>query len=271
MRAKEDQIDDTKMPLLDHLIELRKRLMYAVIAFFVCFVVCYHFASHIFDFLMAPLARILGEEEGRRMIYTGLTEAFFTNVRLGAWGALCVSFPFIASQLWMFVAPGLYKSEKQAFLPFLVATPVLFFAGAALVYYLIIPQAWAFFLSFQTSGTQTSLPIQYEGKIDQYLSLMTSLIFAFGLSFELPVLLTLLARVGIVSSVQLTKFRRYAIVGAFVFAAIVTPPDMISQIGLAIPLLILYEISIWTARAVERDRAKRAAEDEREEAGAAAE
>jgi sec-independent protein translocase protein TatC len=198
-----------------------------------------------------------------RMIYTALHEAFFTYVKVAFFAAAFVSFPLVSVQIWLFVAPGLYKHEKGAFLPFLIATPVLFFAGGALVYYFIFPLAWEFFLNFQTAGGPGSLPIQVEPKVDQYLSLVMQLIFAFGLGFELPVFLMLLARVGIVTADGLAEKRRYAIVGVFVFAAVLTPPDVISQIGLAIPILLLYEISIIGARMIEKKRAARqAAEDE---------
>lgn len=262
--ASDEAPDESRMSLLDHLIELRTRLIWSMVAFIICFGFCYWQSNRIFAFLADPLAHVLGD--GRRLIYTDLLEAFFTHVKVSMWAALVVSFPVIASQLYMFVAPGLYKNERHAFLPFLIATPVMFFAGAGVLYYLILPQALPFFLGFQTSGPVDGLglPIEYEGKISEYLSLIMSLIFAFGLSFELPVLLTLLARVGIVSSAGLAAKRRYAIVGVFVFAAVVTPPDVISQISLAIPLLLLYEISIWSARMVEKKRREREEAEEAE-------
>jgi sec-independent protein translocase protein TatC len=256
----EDDLDSSKMPLLEHLIELRRRLIYSILAFLLAFLVCYHFAQDIFGFLTEPLNTVPEGSAVQRLIYTGLTEAFFTYVKVAFWAAAFVSFPVIATQIWMFIAPGLYKNERRAFLPFLIATPVLFFMGGALVYYFIFPLALKFFVSFQTAGGGGDLPIKLEPKVDQYLSLVTTLIFAFGLSFELPVLLTLLARVGIVNSRMLVAKRRYAIVGATIFAAIVTPPDVISQIGLAIPLCLLYEISIWSCRWVERQRAQAAKE-----------
>ncbi len=257
-----DDIEASKAPLLDHIIELRNRLMYSVAALAVAFIGCYLVAEHIYAFLMQPLVIALGDQEGRRMIFTALHEAFFTYIKVAFWAACFVSFPVIASQIYMFVAPGLYKNEKRAFLPFLVVTPVLFFAGGAMVYYLIMPLAWQFFLGFETPGSEGSLAIVLEPKVNEYLSLVMKLIFAFGLCFQLPVLLTLLARVGIASSEGLRKKRKYAVVMVFIVAAVLTPPDPISQISLAVPILVLYEVSIFCAKMVEKKRAEReAAED----------
>jgi sec-independent protein translocase protein TatC len=240
------------MPLLDHLVELRRRLMWSIAAFLVCFVVCYHFSAQIYGFLAQPLVDILEKQSGtpRRLIFTQLYEVFFTYLRVAFFGAAFVSFPVIASQIWLFVAPGLYRSEKRAFFPFLAATPVLFVLGAALAYYFVFPFAWRFFISFE-NPPGSNVPIQLEAKVSEYLDLVMKLIFAFGITFELPVLLTLLAKVGIVSSAGLRKFRRYAYVGMFVIAAILAPPDVITQTGLAIPLIALYEISIIAAKMVE--------------------
>ena len=253
--------DDQPMPLLDHLLELRRRLMFASLGFVIAFALCYWISLDIYDVLMRPLAKVMAEVGGtQRMIYTALTEGFFTQVKVAAFGALFLSFPIIASQLWMFVAPGLYKKERRAFLPFLVASPVLFVLGAMLVYFLVIPLAWKFLLGFQTHAGETVLPIQLEARVGEYLSLIMTLIFAFGVSFQLPVLLTLLARAGLVSSAALVSKRRYAIVVAFVVGAVLTPPDIVSQIGLAVPLMLLYEGSIIACRRIERARARAEAE-----------
>lgn len=231
-------IDDSKAPLLDHLIELRQRLLYCVLALMAAFGVCFAFADKIFAFLVQPLVKA----EATQLIYTKLYEAFFVEIKVALFAAFLISFPIIANQLWLFVAPGLYRAEKRAFLPFLIATPILFTMGAALAYYVVMPTVFTFLLSFQT--TDAGIPQQALPAMDDYLSFVMGLIFAFGLCFLLPILLMLLARAGIVTVDQLRAFRRYAVVAAFVLAAVLTPPDVISQLLLAVPLMVLYEVAI---------------------------
>lgn len=247
-----ETLSDTPQPFLNHLLELRQRLIYAFIGFLIAFSFCYAFAEEIFRFLVQPLATLLQEKGHRRLIYTGLTEAFLTYVKVSAFAAAFLSFPVVASQLWMFMAPGLYRQERKVFVPLLIATPILFLIGAAFAYYVVFPVAYTFFLSFEAPGSTGQLPIQLEAKINEYLSFVMRLIFAFGVSFELPVLLTLLANAGMVTSQGLIAKWRFAVVGIFIVAAIITPPDLLSMVGLAIPLIILYGLSVFMVRWVER-------------------
>ena len=248
-----------KMPLLDHLIELRQRLLWSVVTLIVLFIGAFVVAEEIFAFLQRPLAEIMYAhnigQDSVRMIFTNLTEVFFTYVKVAFFAAAFIGTPVFLTQLWLFVAPGLYKHEKSALAPFLAATPILFFIGGALVYYVIFPLAARFFIAFQVPGGEGVLPIELEPKVNEYLSLMMKLIFAFGICFQLPVIMTLLARVGLATSKGMAEKRKYAIIGVFIVAAIFTPPDPISQLSLAIPIVILYEFSIIMAKMVEKKRA----------------
>jgi sec-independent protein translocase protein TatC len=260
--------DDTKMPLLDHLIELRRRIIISMVAFIVCFVIAFFFANTIFDFLTKPLADVWQGQEGRHLIYTALQEKFFANVKVAMFGGLMLAFPIIASQLWGFIAPGLYKSEKSAFLPFLVATPVMFLLGASFVYYIFIPNAFRFFASFEEVAHDGALAITAEPKVSEYLSLIIQLILGFGIVFELPVLLTLLISAELLEAKTLARQRRYAVVAGFIVSAILTPPDALSMMMMAIPLVGLYEISIVLGRIIEARRRRRIAAEEAAEKAA---
>lgn len=234
-----------KVSMLDHLEELRRRLIKTVIFFVAAIVIFYCFAPEIYQILVQPLANVSAEVE-RKMIYTSLTEAFFTYLKLAIFAAFFVTFPFLASQLYLFLAPGLYKHEKSALLPFLIAAPILFLSGAALVYYAVMPLAWEFFLSFE--NLNSALPIKLEAKIDQYLSLVMSLIIGFGIAFQFPVIIMLLAKIGVVKAEGLKKNRRFAIVIIAIISALLTPPDVISQLLMLTALYLLYEISIFGCR-----------------------
>jgi sec-independent protein translocase protein TatC len=249
--------NDKEGGFISHITELRSRLIHSFIFLFVFFIFCYFFAEYLYGFLVEPYAQAVKNDSiERRLIFTALQETFLTYLRVAFFASFFVTSPFILIQIWKFIAPGLYDHEKIAIMPYLVITPILFFLGGALVYYLIMPLAIKFFLSFESAGLTTSLPIQLEAKVNEYLSLVMKLIFAFGLSFQLPVVLSLLARVGVVDSEFLKTRRKYVVVIIFTAAAILTPPDPITQIGLAIPLLILYELSIFSVRLIEKKSKK---------------
>ncbi len=258
-------IGDKPQPLIEHLMELRTRLMWSIAAFFVAFMVCFAFAKQLFNYLVYPYkwAVIWAHLDVAKsqLIYTAPQEFFFTQVKVAMFGALVIAFPIIAAQIYKFVAPGLYKNERNAFLPFLIASPVLFLMGAALVYFFFCPMVMWFFLKMQQSPADGEIAISLMPKVSEYLSLIMTLVFSFGLVFQLPVITTLLARVGLLTSTWLAEKRKFAIVLAFIAAAILTPPDPMSQIGLAVPTILLYEISIYAARMVERSR-KRQGEEE---------
>jgi sec-independent protein translocase protein TatC len=248
--------DQNQSTISEHLLELRSRIIKSLIFFILAFIISYMNADKIYDFLLQPYVKALGESGigNKRLIFTALQETFITYLKLSFFSALFFSFPIFLIQIWKFIAPGLYSNEKKAILPFMIATPVLFLLGAFLAYYFIMPLAIKFFLSFESLTSQTSMPIQLEARVSEYLSLIMIFMLAFGLSFELPVLLILLATVGFIDSKYLSERRRYIIVIIFIIAAIITPPDPISQIGLAIPLMLLYEISILIIKHLEKNK-----------------
>lgn len=250
------ELDETKQPLIEHLVELRKRLLICVWALLLAGAACYYFSDRILAFLIEPLRKGFGDSAGR-LIYTKLYEAFFVQVKIALFGGFFCSFPIIANQLWAFIAPGLYAKEKKALLPFLLATPALFLMGASLAYFVVMPTAFHFFLKFQ--GSAGGVQVEAMPSIDSYLTLVMQFILAFGISFLTPVLIMLLNRAGIVSRQQLIGVRRYMIVGAVILAAVLTPPDVVSQLMLAVPLVLLYELTLITIWFTDRRAAKAAA------------
>ena len=270
----ESEIEASSAPLIEHLMELRTRLMWAIGGFFIAFLVCFFFAKQLFNILVQPFKWAVQwanlQNHQVELIYTAPQEFFFTQVKLAMFGGLVIAFPLIAAQIYKFVAPGLYKNERGAFLPFLIASPILFLMGGALVYFFFTPMVMWFFLSMQQVGPDNDVQISLLPKVSEYLSLIMTLIFSFGLVFQLPVVTTLMARVGLLTSQGLKEKRKWAIVLAFIAAAVLTPPDPMSQIGLAVPTIILYEVSIWAARFVEKKRDEEKLAAEKEEAGTTA-
>jgi sec-independent protein translocase protein TatC len=270
--AEDDEVDKSSAPLIDHLIELRSRLMWSIGGFFIAFLVCFFFAKELFNLLVIPFKWAVSwagmTDQKVELIYTAPQEFFFTQIKLAMFGGLVIAFPLIAAQIYKFVAPGLYKNERHAFLPFLVASPILFLMGGALVYFFFTPMVMWFFLAMQQTGEGGEVQISLLPKVSEYLSLIMTLIFSFGLVFQLPVVTTLMARVGLLSAAGLAEKRKWAIVIAFVVAAVLTPPDPVSQIGLALPTILLYEASIWAVRLIERRREQERQARERDEAAA---
>ena len=262
---EKDEIEKSSAPLMEHLIELRRRLIWSLGGFFVAFLICFFFAKRLFNLLVIPFkwaTKWAGLDPHKvELIYTAPQEFFFTQVKLAMFGGMVIAFPLIATQIYKFIAPGLYKNERNAFLPFLIASPILFLMGASLVYFFFTPMVMWFFLAMQQAGTDDQVQISLLPKVSEYLSLIMTLIFSFGLVFQLPVVTSLLVRADLIGSRSLADKRKYAIVIAFIVAAVLTPPDPISQLGLAIPTILLYEISILSARVIERGRtARRTAE-----------
>lgn len=258
--SAEDEVEASRAPLMEHLIELRSRLIKALMAIAAAFVVCFAFANQIFNILLWPYEFAAGPQKELQLIYTAPQEYLITQIKLALFGAVFIAFPIIAVQIYKFVAPGLYKNERAAFFPYLIATPILFFMGAAFVYFGAMPLAMKFFLSMEQAGAPGQAGIHLVARTSEYLSLIMALILAFGICFQTPVILTLLARAGFIDARWLVEKRKYAIVIVFAIAAVLTPPDIISQFALAVPTLLLYELSIFLVRAVEKRRAEESAE-----------
>jgi sec-independent protein translocase protein TatC len=256
--SEDDDLKAGEMPLLDHLVELRRRLIYSIVAIAVLFFICFAFAKQLFDFLLGPYRAAVPNIADVHLIYTAPQEFFFTELNVAFFAAIFFAFPVIASQIYMFVAPGLYKRERKAFIPYLMATPIFFLLGAALVYYIVVPMALRFFLGMQETNPN-GVTITMQTRVSEYLSFIMTLILAFGVCFQLPVILTLLARIGLVASGFLKKGRKYAIVVFLIIAALLAPPDPFSQIGLTVPLYLLYEFSIQAVAWVERQKARKEA------------
>ncbi|RJT28095.1 twin-arginine translocase subunit TatC [Mesorhizobium waimense] len=270
--TEKDEIEKSSAPLMEHLIELRRRLIWSIGGFFIAFLVCFFFAKRLFNLLVVPFkwaTQWAGLDPHKvELIYTAPQEFFFTQVKLAMFGGMVIAFPLIATQIYKFIAPGLYKNERNAFLPFLIASPILFLMGASLVYFFFTPMVMWFFLAMQQAGTDDQVQISLLPKVSEYLSLIMTLIFSFGLVFQLPVVTSLMTRVGMLSSKALVEKRRWAIVIAFVVAAVLTPPDPMSQIGLAIPTILLYEVAIWSARLIERSKERDRLAREKQDAAA---
>ena len=250
--------ENSENNFISHLVELRKRLIHSLIFLMIFFLICYYFSDFIYGFLVDPYAQAVKNDDiERRLIFTALQETFLTYIKVAFFAAFFLTCPYILIQVWKFIAPGLYEHEKSALMPYLVLTPILFLLGGMLVYYLIMPLAIKFFLSFESTGLTTALPIQLEAKVNEYLSLVMKLIFAFGISFQLPVILSLLARIGFIDSIFLRERRKYVVIIIFAVAAVLTPPDPVTQIGLAVPLLLLYELSIISVKVIEKKAEKK--------------